>query len=69
MTLGTLVKGNTIQGNIAISVWFDGEEIDRMHFTLIEDLKGYRSALKGLLTLPVKYVFCNGAELVIEVEK
>ena len=73
MKLGQFINGigSALQGLVVISVWEDGEEIDRIEFETDGGLRGFKkTVLKGLLSLPINYMFANQVgQLTIEIEK
>lgn len=70
MTIATLVKNIPfVQGIMTVSVWDDGEEIERIS---VESDSICVSAIeakgKGLTRLPIMYLFARYDELVVEVD-
>lgn len=68
MTLSQLIKNVTIQGDVRISLWKDGDEVGEKYLSYVEDLGTYRSVLRDFLRYKVKYVFCSGGFMTIELE-
>lgn len=67
MTLSQLLKGTTIEGSVRLSAWKDDEEVVSRYFEgpeLNHDIKAYA---RGFLSCPVKYLFCAGECMVIEI--
>lgn len=72
MKLGQFINGigSALQGLVVISVWEDGEEVDRIEMETDHGLRGRKDEMKGLLPLPINYMFANQVgQLTIEIEK
>lgn len=72
MKLGQFINGigSALQGLVVISVWEDGEEVDRIEMETDGGLRGRKDEMKGLLSLPINYMFANQVgQLTIEIEK
>lgn len=68
MTLGNLLRNTTVQGDIHLSWWKDGEIIDERYISGTEDL--YHSPeLAGWKSAYINYIFSAIDGLHIEVEK
>ena len=63
MTLAELTHETTIQGDIRLSVWKDGEETKVRELKCVDDLSNplwYDRKLFGMKDLEVNYIFCPG---------
>lgn len=63
MKLFELTRETTIQGNIRLSVWKDGEEKKVWTQKCVDDLDGYvwcNPKLCGWKDMEVNYIFCPG---------
>ena len=63
MTLIDLTHEITVQGDIRLSVWKDGEEAKVVELKAVEDLTSplfYNPKCLGMLDMEVNYIFCPG---------
>lgn len=58
MLFGNLIKNTTVQGDVRLSVWKDGEETCVEYFRHVQDMKSEPCGLYKYN--PVKYIFCPG---------
>lgn len=58
MLFGNLIKGTTIQGDVRLSVWKDGEEKFVEYFSNVQDMKCEPCRLYAWFK--VNYIFCPG---------
>lgn len=71
MTLGQFLRGVTLQGNICLSVWEDGEEVESLTFSGEESSYYVLQVAKEckLVSAKIDYVFANADFLRIEITR
>lgn len=70
MTIATLIKNIPyVQGIVTVSVWKDGEEIERVQVESdCVSASTLEAKCKGVTRLHIKYMFARYDELVIEAD-
>lgn len=58
MLFGNLIKKTTVQGDVRLSVWKDGEEKFVEYFRNVQDMKNEPCRLYDYFD--VNYIFCPG---------